>query len=136
MRVTLAWTDAPGSTTGAAYVNNLDLVVTVGGVAYKGNVFSGANSAAGGTADAKNNVENVFLPAGVSGPITVRVTATSLAGIGVPGAAGVVNQDFRPGRVEQHHESPAPPRTSELGTPTFSDATPATTTARSIRTRP
>ncbi len=30
-RVTLAWTDAPGPTTGAPYVNNLDLEVTVSG---------------------------------------------------------------------------------------------------------
>ena len=30
-RVTLAWTDAPGNTTGNAYNNNLDLTVTVGG---------------------------------------------------------------------------------------------------------
>src|SRR5580765_7222561 len=55
-RVTLAWTDAPGNTTGNAYNNNLDLVVTVGGVTYKGNVFSGANSVAGGSADPRNNV--------------------------------------------------------------------------------
>ncbi|MFH4325347.1 hypothetical protein WAJ71_22645, partial [Acinetobacter baumannii] len=50
-RVTLAWTDAPGSTTGAAYRNNLDLIVTIGGQTYRGNVFSGANSTPGGAAD-------------------------------------------------------------------------------------
>src|SRR5262249_35699363 len=36
-RVTLAWTDAPGSTTGNAYNNDLDLTVMVGGNTYKGN---------------------------------------------------------------------------------------------------
>src|SRR5262249_729990 len=46
-RVTLAWTDAPGPTTGAPWVNNLDLEVTVGGTTYRGNVFSGANSVSG-----------------------------------------------------------------------------------------
>ncbi|HWH69068.1 MAG TPA: S8 family serine peptidase, partial [Candidatus Sulfotelmatobacter sp.] len=51
-RVTVAWTDAPGSTTGKAYNNNLDLTVTVGGTTYKGNVFSGPNSVPGGSADA------------------------------------------------------------------------------------
>ncbi len=66
-RVTLAWTDAPGSTTGAAYNNDLDLVVTVGGNIYKGNVFSGAFSTTGGAADPANNVESVFLPAGAFG---------------------------------------------------------------------
>jgi hypothetical protein len=44
-RVTLAWTDAPGPTSGNAFVNNLDLEVTVGGQTFKGNIFSGANSA-------------------------------------------------------------------------------------------
>ena len=40
-RVTLVWTDAPGPTSGAPYVNNLDLTVSVGGNTYRGNVFSG-----------------------------------------------------------------------------------------------
>jgi Subtilase family len=34
-RVTLAWTDAPGTTYGNAWNNDLDLTVIVGGVAYK-----------------------------------------------------------------------------------------------------
>ena len=93
-RVTAAWTDAPGSTTGAAYNNDLDLTVTVGGKTYKGNVFRGAFSATGGSADAANNVESVFLPAGVSGAFTVTITAASINSVGVPGAAGLVNQDF------------------------------------------
>ncbi len=93
-RVTLAWSDAPGPTTGAPYVNNLDLEVTVNGTTYKGNVFSGANSASGGTADARNNVESVFLPAGVSGNFTVTVKATNIAGDGVPGNADTTDQDF------------------------------------------
>ena len=93
-RVTLAWTDAPGSTTGNAYNNNLDLAVTVGGNTYKGNVFSGANSATGGTADAKNNLECVFIPAGVTGPFTVTVTAANINSDGVPNEAPSVDQDF------------------------------------------
>ena len=93
-RVTLAWTDAPGPTTGAPWVNNLDLEVTVGAVTYKGNVFSGANSVSGGAADTKNNVESVFLPAGTSGNFTVTVRATNIAGDGVPGNADTTDQDF------------------------------------------
>lgn len=93
-RVTLAWTDAPGPTTGAPWVNNLDLEVTVGGVTYKGNVFTGANSTSGGTADGKNNVESVFLPAGTSGNFTITVRATNIAGDGVPGNADTTDQDF------------------------------------------
>lgn len=94
LRVSLVWTDAPGPTTGAPYVNNLDLEVTVGGTTFKGNVFSGGNSVAGGTADARNNFESVFLPSGTSGNITVTVRATNIAGDGVPGNADTTDQDF------------------------------------------
>ncbi len=93
-RVTLGWTDAPGSTTSSAYNNNLDLAVTVGGNTYKGNVFSGANSTTGGSADAKNNVESVFIPAGVSGPFTVIVTAADINSDGVPNEGTAMDQDF------------------------------------------
>ena len=93
-RVTLAWTDAPGSTTGSAWKNNLDLSVTVGGNTYKGNVFTGASSVTGGTADASNNVESVFLPAGTSGPFTITVTAANITSDGVPGNSSTLDQDF------------------------------------------
>ncbi len=93
-RVTLAWTDAPGPTTGNAYVNNLDLAVTVGGQTYRGNVFSGGTSIPGGSADPRNNVESVFLPAGTSGEFTVVITATNIAGDGVPGNGDPTDQDF------------------------------------------
>ncbi|KAA0251957.1 MAG: hypothetical protein EDX89_20710, partial [Acidobacteria bacterium] len=93
-RVTLAWTDAPGPTTGNAYVNNLDLEVTVGGNTYKGNVFTGAFSSTGGTADGANNAESVFVPAGVTGSFVVKVTATNIAGDGVPGVGTALDQDF------------------------------------------
>ncbi|MBC8077084.1 MAG: S8 family serine peptidase, partial [Chloroflexales bacterium] len=92
--VTMAWTDAPGSPVGAPYVNDLNLEVTVGGVLYRGNVFSGAYSNAGGSADARNNVERVTLPAGASGPISVRVVAANIAGDGVPGDGDATDQDF------------------------------------------
>ena len=93
-RVTLAWTDAPGPTSGNAYVNNLDLEVTVGGNTYKGNVFSGPSSATGGTADIRNNAESVFIPAGVTGSFIATVRATNIAGDGVPNSGGSLDQDF------------------------------------------
>lgn len=93
-RVTLAWTDAPGATIGNSYVNNLDLAVIVGGQTWRGNVFSDGQSVTGGSADPRNNVESVFLPAGVSGPFTVIVTATNIAGDGVPGNGDPTDQDF------------------------------------------
>lgn len=93
-RVTVAWTDAPGATTGAASVNNLDLEVSVGGQRYLGNVFNGANSATGGTADARNNAESVFIPAGVSGAVVIKVRATNIAGDAIPGNSTTLEQDF------------------------------------------
>jgi hypothetical protein len=92
--VTVAWTDAPGNVTGAAYNNDLDLTVNAGGQLYKGNVFKGRWSTNGGSADLRNNVESVFLPPGVSGPVTVTITAASINSIGVPNVNNALEQDF------------------------------------------
>jgi hypothetical protein len=97
-RVTLAWTDAPGSTTGNAFVNNLDLEVVVNGngngYTYLGNVFNGSSSVPDGSPDTRNNVESVFIPAGVTGKIAIKVKATNIAGDGVPNNADALDQDF------------------------------------------
>jgi len=93
-RVVLAWTDAPGPTTGNAFVNNLDLEVTVNGTLYRGNVFSGATSITGGTADTRNNLESVFLPAGTTGTFSVTVRGTNISGDGVPENGDTTDQDF------------------------------------------
>ena len=95
VRVTLAWTDAAGATSGAAYDNNLDLSVTTNGQTYLGNVFSGRVSATGGKADAKNNVESVFLPGGgTNGTVTITITAANIVANGVPNDADALDQDF------------------------------------------
>jgi hypothetical protein len=94
-RVTLAWTDTPASLVASAIlVNDLNLTVTVGGNTYKGNVFSGASSVTGGSADSVNNVESVFLPAGLSGSFVVTVSAANITGDGVPNNADALDQDF------------------------------------------
>jgi PKD repeat protein len=93
-RVTLAWTDAPGSTSGNAYNNDLDLTVTIGGNTYKGNVFNGTFSVPGGSADSQNNTESVFLPAGVCGSFVVTVTAANINSDGVPNEEPSLDQDF------------------------------------------
>jgi hypothetical protein len=93
-RATLAWTDAPGSTTGSAYNNNLDLVITVGQTTYKGNVFSGPYSIPGGTSDSGNNLESVFFPAGARGEFTLEVRAVNINSDAVPNNGTSLDQDF------------------------------------------
>jgi subtilisin-like proprotein convertase family protein len=94
LRVSLVWTDPPGPTIGNSYINDLDLEVSAGGETYKGNVFSLGRSIPGGTADPRNNVENVFLPPGLTGPVKVKVLARNIAGDGIPGNADTTDQDY------------------------------------------
>jgi len=96
VRVTLAWTDAPGPTSGAPQLNDLDLVVDVDGAQYLGNVFAGAHSISGGSADTANNVESVFIPPAIAAGtrFAIRVSAASLIADGVPGNGDALDQDF------------------------------------------
>jgi hypothetical protein len=74
MRITLCWTDPPGTT----LVNDLDLIVTqVGGPTFRGNRFTNGFSVAGGVADDTNNTECVYVqnPIGV---YDVDVIASSI----------------------------------------------------------
>ncbi len=95
VRVTLVWTDPPGVAE-PALMNNLDLIVTVGGNVYKGNVFSNGVSVTGGSPDTRNNVENVFLPAGipVGTSFTVQVIPTGLNWDGILGNGDTTDQNY------------------------------------------
>lgn len=121
VRIGLVWTDAPGATTGNAYKNNLDLTVVSGANTYRGNVFTGAGSVTGGTADVRNNSEFVFLPAGTTGTITITVTGTSINSDGVPGDADALDQDFA---LYAYNTSAAPviPNGSTLTAESFAPA--------------
>jgi hypothetical protein len=98
-RVTLAWTDVPG-TPGAfkQLVNGLDLQVTIGNQIYFGNRFSGPDSVPAtitGSPDNINNLQSVFLPPGQTGTWSVVVRAANIAGNGVPNVPNsTVGQDF------------------------------------------
>ncbi|MCO6510998.1 MAG: S8 family serine peptidase [Aridibacter famidurans] len=95
VRIALVWTDPPGSTD-PALVNDLDLTVTVGGNVYKGNVFNTGTSETGGTADNRNNVEMVRLPAGISAgtPVSIEIKSIALNGDGIPGNGDPTDQTF------------------------------------------
>ncbi len=105
MKVTLAWSDAPGiaqdartdtdveAYSPAALVNDLDLSVRGAGGTFLGNVFAAGTSVRGGRPDRLNNLENVFL-ASPKGSYRVTVTAHNLPGDGIPGNARLTDQDF------------------------------------------
>ncbi len=94
-RISLVWTDPPAATT-PALVNNLDLTIQVGANTYRGNVFSGGISTTGGTNSTIDNVENVFLPAGIPAgtAVTITVSAAALNGNGILGNADATDQHF------------------------------------------
>ncbi len=100
LRVTLAWTDAPGMLAGPALVNDLDLELKVGdSTIYLGNNFSGQFSIAGGEPDRTNNIESIYLapdslPAGAQGNFTLTVRAANISSDGVPGNGIDLDQDF------------------------------------------
>jgi subtilisin family serine protease len=75
LKITLAWSDYPSSDAATInLVNDLDLEVSgPGGAFYRGNVFAGGWSAAGGSADRRNNVENVYVQSAAAGTWTVTV---------------------------------------------------------------
>jgi hypothetical protein len=75
LKVTLAWTDFPSTpAANPNLVNDLDLRVTgPTGTLWLGNVFSGGASATGGSADRRNTLEQVLLPAPATGAYTVTV---------------------------------------------------------------
>ncbi|MCB8942746.1 MAG: cadherin-like domain-containing protein [Ardenticatenaceae bacterium] len=94
LRITLAWSDAPGAVgANPALVNNLDLTVESNGNTYLGNVFSSGWSATGGTADTLNNLENVFIQ-NPGGNAIITIDATNISGDGVPYNADITDQDF------------------------------------------
>ncbi len=93
-RITLAWSDAPGFSAFAPWVNNLDLEVIINGQIYRGNNFEGDKSKVGGDTDTKNNVESVWLPAGTTGTFAVRIRAANIAGDGIPNSGDASDQDF------------------------------------------
>ena len=93
-RASLVWTDPPG-TVDPALVNNLDLTVTIGGVTYRGNSFSGGISVSTGVADIRNNVEQVRRPSyPTNTQVSVTVSAAALNGDGFAGNGDATDQHF------------------------------------------
>ena len=68
------WTDFPSTPAANPHLNDdLDLEVSGPGGTFLGNVFSGGQSATGGSPDRRNTVEQVLLQAPTPGTYTVTV---------------------------------------------------------------
>ena len=79
LKVTIVWTDYPSTDTASVnLVNDLDVTVSGPSGTFKGNVFSGGWSAIGGSADRRNNVENVYIQNPVAGTYTVTVSGFNI----------------------------------------------------------
>lgn len=81
LKISLVWTDYPGNPAVLIQlVNNLDLKVIApnGTTTYYGNNFSGGWSVAGGSADARNNLENVYLQSPATGKWTIQVNGVNV----------------------------------------------------------
>lgn len=79
LKVSLVWSDFPSTETASInLVNDLDLTVSGPSGTFLGNVFSAGWSATGGTADRRNNVENVYIQNPAAGTYTVTVSAFNI----------------------------------------------------------
>jgi subtilisin family serine protease len=75
LKISVVWSDyASTETASVNLVNDLDVTVTSPtGTVYRGNVFSGGWSATAGSADRRNNVENVYVQAAGTGTWKIEV---------------------------------------------------------------
>ncbi|MEJ5165507.1 MAG: S8 family serine peptidase [Thermoanaerobaculia bacterium] len=95
VRIMMVYTDYPGvADCNPCLVNDLDLVVQMGGNTYLGNVFLNGYSTSGGAADNLNNVEAVYFPPGTTGVFTVTINATNISADAIPGNSYSTDQDF------------------------------------------
>lgn len=79
LKVTVVWTDYPSTESATInLVNDLDLTVSGGSGTFLGNVFSNGWSATGGSADRRNNVENVYIQSPGAGTYTVTVNGFNI----------------------------------------------------------
>lgn len=97
LKATLVWTDVAAAALATfTPINNLDLVVTAPNASvYKGNVFAGGQSATGGIADDRNNVEQVLINNPLAGDYTFQIAGTAVNS-DVQGYALVITGDIIP----------------------------------------
>jgi len=97
LKATLVWTDvAAAALSTFTPVNDLDLIVTAPNASvYRGNVFVGGQSATGGAADDRNNVEQVLINTPLAGDYAFQIAATAVNS-DLQGYALVITGDIIP----------------------------------------
>ncbi len=94
LKVTLVWTEKEAAlAANPAYINDLDLEVTIGANTYFGNDFTGGQSALNGVRDFRNNAEQVLLNAPPVGPVSIVVRAQAVNTVEPQAYALVVTGD-------------------------------------------
>ena len=133
LKVTVVWTDYPSTDTATVnLVNDLDLTVSGPSGTFRGNVFSGGWSATGGSADRRNNVENVYIQTPAAGTYTVTVNGYNIPNgpqkfaLAVDGGTLGTGPTPTPGPTNTPTNTPTATNTGVPPTPTN---TPAPTTS-------
>ncbi len=119
LKFTVVWSDyAAAANASVTLVNDLDVLVTApGGTQYRGNVFSGGWSTTGGSADRRNNVENVYLASAAAGTWTIQITGFNVPNGPQPFAL-VVDGSFGTGPTSTPTNTAVPPTNTPTFTPT------------------
>ncbi len=140
LKITVVWTDYPSTASASInLVNDLDLTVTApGGTLYNGNVFAGGWSNAGGSADRRNNVENVYLQNPAAGTYTIQVRGYNVPNGPQPFALVVTGGAFGSGATNTPTATatatPTNTATPTGPTPTATHTATATATATPTNT--
>ena len=118
LKVTVVWSDYPSTDTATVnLVNDLDLTVTGPSGSFKGNVFSGGWSATGGSADRRNNVENVYIQTPAAGTYTVTVNGFNVPNGPQKFALVVDGGTFATGPTPTPTNTSVPPTPTNTGVP-------------------
>ena len=125
LKITVAWSDYPSTETAAInLVNDLDLSVSGPAGTYLGNVFAGGWSAAGGSADRRNNLENVYIANPGAGTYTITVNGYNVPNGPQPFALVVTGGQLGAPATPTPTPSPTPAPTQNTGflSPTLNTA--------------
>jgi hypothetical protein len=128
LKVTLVWSDYPSTDTASVnLVNDLDLTVTGPSGTFRGNVFSGGWSVTGGSADRRNNVENVYIQNPVAGTYTITINGFNIPNGPQKFALAVDGGSFSAGPTPTTPPTSTPTNTSVPPTATNTPVPPTAT---------